>query len=154
MPIQMTVDKEKIKVLPPPDAGLKVLRLVSFKPKRNKNKDGINFNPMFEVENCPPDRNKAVFNSMSDKFHQALLDICHGLGFDMDPTTGALPGGFEGDANEPSTWQYKGPLMGKTMEAECEIDTYLGKDSLKIKSIRCKVSGCKEKHSTNLNSKK
>ena len=150
MPIQMTVDKEKIKILPPPDPGWKVLRLTGFKPKTNSKKDGVNFNPVLEIENCPPDKNKFVFNSLSNKLDAFLLDFCHGFGFELE-VGGALPGGFEGEPNDPKTWQYKGPLMGKTFEAECFTSTYNNRDSLKIKQIRCKVVGCKERHNTNWN---
>src|SRR5208283_579907 len=102
-------------------------------------------------------RKPMVFPPMSTKFATAINDIVHGFGFALE-ADGELPGQWIPDPADPENvqkYQYKGPLLGKTMEAELAITSYDGKDKNEIRQVRCAVAGCAQKypdirHSTSL----
>lgn len=84
-------------------------------------------------------------------------DICHGLGLPMedDGTSVSIPGEFDGPADKPEDWQYRGPLVGRVMRANLEKqDKYSN-----VKTIVCAISDCatrfpKVQHSKDLLKKK
>lgn len=149
MPIRMGVDPEKVKQAKVQPPGWYKLKLVGFKPKLSqKDKNSVNFNGQFEVLNSAgPDYNKFVFATMSDKMQKHVNDIVHGLGVPLEPD-GSLPGQWIFDPKEPDNVekaQYKGPLMGRTMEAELAVTTFGGNDRNEFRQIRCAVPDCTSK---------
>lgn len=165
MPVKMGVDPESIKAPQPQPAGWYKLKLTGFKPKMGKDKAGINYNGQFEVVNPatppPAGRKVMVFATMSTKFATAINDIVHGLGFALE-ADGELPGQWVPDPTDPENvekMQYKGLLLGRTMEAELAETEYNGSKRNEIRQVRCQVAGCNTKypdirHSTSLISKK
>jgi hypothetical protein len=158
-PVKMGVDPEKIKQAKVQPNGWYKLKFVGFRPKRSqKDKDSINFNGQFEVLNSAgPDFQKNVYAIMSDKMQKHINDIVHGLGFPLE-ADGSIPGTWIFDPKEPENVekaQYKGPLMGRTMEAELGTTTYQGNDRNEIRQVRCVVTDCASKypdirHQTNM----
>jgi hypothetical protein len=62
-----------------------------------------------------------------------------------------FPGNWDGPEEDPSKWQYSGPLLGQVGQAYViQADNGKGGQNNKIKFYVCKVPGCTEKHSTNL----
>ena len=71
----------------------------------------------------------------------------HGLGFPLE-SDGSLPGNWVFDPKEPENVekaQYKGPLMGRTMEAELAITSYNGNERNEFRQIRCAIHDCTSK---------
>jgi hypothetical protein len=150
MPVKMGVDPEKLKAPKPQPAGWYTLRLIGFKPKMNKKKDGVNLNGQFEIVSPKtPDCFDKVYPTMSLKMDNHIAAIVHGLGFELE-TNGDLPGKWTPSPEDPDNvekWQYSGPLLGKTMEAELAVTKYLqNPERNDIKQVRCKVQGCAQKY--------
>jgi len=163
-PVKMGVDPEKLKAPKPvPGNQWYKLKFKGFRPKLNSKKDGsMNFNAELEVVESAPDNNGSrVFMTLSTKFERALLDFTHGLGFPMN-VDGTFVGDWEFDPNDKENIekaQYKGPLLGKTMDAELVTSSYQGNEKNEVKQIKCKVEGCAIKfpdirHITNMISNK
>lgn len=160
---KMGVDPEKIKQAKVQPNGWYKLKLTGFRPKRSqKDKDSINFNGQFEVLNSAgPDFTKMVFATMSDKMQKHINDIVHGLGFTLEKD-GTFPGTWVFPPEDPENVekaQYKGPLMGRTMEAELATTSYNGNERNEIRQVRCAVPDCANKfpdirHQTNMLGKK
>lgn len=159
MPVKMGVDPEKIKQPKTQPNGWYKLKLVGFKPKKSqKDANSVNYNGQFEILNSAgPDFNKFVFATMSDKMQKHINDIVHGLGFALEKD-GSIPGDWIEDPSDSSNvekYQYKGPLMGRTMEAELSTTSYNGAERNEIRQVRCSVPDCTVKypdikHQTNM----
>lgn len=149
MPVKMGVDPNKIVQPQPVPPGWYKLKLVGFKPETNKKKDGVNYKGIFEIMNPPPpppdgsEFTKTIIDTMSNKMPRSINDISHGLGFPLEPD-GELVGQWHPDAAAPedvSKYQYRGPLLGRTMEAELAVTQY----GNKIRQVRCAVTDCATK---------
>lgn len=166
MPVKMGVDPEAVKATVPQPAGWYKLKLIGFKPKRGAtDPNGINYNGTFEIVN--PAIAKAnqgadrLFATMSIKMPKHINDIVHGLGFTLE-ADGELPGQWVPDPAKPDDvekFQYKGPLLGKMMEAELAITTFNNNERNEIRQVRCTVPDCAKKfpdikHQTNMIGKK
>lgn len=159
MPVKMGVDPEKIKQAKVQPNGWYKVKLVKFGPKKNsKDASSVNYNGQFEILNSAgPDFSKYVYDTMSDKMQKNLNDIMHGLGFALEKD-GSIPGEWHEDPADPKNvekYQYKGPLMGRTMEVELATDNYNGNERNKIRQVRCAVPDCAVKypdirHQTNM----
>jgi hypothetical protein len=128
-------------VMPP---GEYEVRFLGFKPKMNSKGDGINLNPSFEVINNVDFERRRLFDNLSTKPTVAknIAGFVHCLGVEMesDGKGGfSIPGTFDSGKPEfreddPSTWEYSGPLTGKTGKVEVTIDNYQGRDNNKIRA--------------------
>jgi hypothetical protein len=150
MPVKMGVDPEKIKQAKLQPNGWYKVKLVGFKPKKaSKDPNSINFNAQFEILNSAgPDFQKFVYATMSDKMPKHINDIVHGLGFALEKD-GSFPGSWvfpPEDADNVEKAQYKGPLMGRTMEVELATTSFNGNDRNEIRQVRCAVPDCATKH--------
>lgn len=150
MAFSMAFDKDSLsggKVIP---AGIYTVRLNGFKPRLNKNKDSVNFNAQMEVINHPEFDKSRLFETLSAKAGFTQWDFAHAFGLELeDQGNGqyALPGTWDGDPSsfkedDPSTWKYDGPLVGRDAQVEVAIDTYEGKENNKIKKYICAVPDC------------
>jgi hypothetical protein len=159
MAFQMGVDTAGFKVVP---AGLFDIRLKGFKPKLNKNKDGVNFNAQMEIMNSPEHDGVKLFDTLSTKAGFMQIEFCHAFGMEMEDLGNGLfvlPGIWDGDPStfkeeDPSTWRYVGPLLNRDAKVEVAIDTYEGKENNKIQRYFCAVKDCTYKHQDNLLRKK
>jgi len=153
MPVKMGVDPEQIKAAQPQPAGWYKLKFVGFKPKKGgKDPNSINYNGMFEILNpqTPPPTGLTarLFATMSTKMARHINDIVHGLGFSLE-ADGELPGQWVPDPSAPDDvekFQYRGPLLGKVMEAELAETEYNGNKRNEIRQVRCAVSACATKY--------
>lgn len=161
-PVKMGVDPERLKAPKPQPNGWYKLKLVGFKPKLSSKKDSVNFNASFEVLNpAGPEYTKLVYHNLNQKFDRHINDVVHGLGFMLEKD-GNLPGTWVFDPADPDNVekaQYKGPLIGRTMEAELTTTTYQGNERNEIRQVRCAVPDCTSKnpdmrHQTNMISSK
>lgn len=157
-PIKMGVDPEQVKAPKPVQSGWYKLKLTGFRPKLSKDKQSVNLNAQLEVHDGKPEENGTkVFAGLNTKFARAHADFSHGFGFPLNPD-GTLPGDWVPDPKDPENiekCQYRGPLLGKTMEAELAVTSYQGNERNEIKQIKCKIDGCHTKfpdikHLTNM----
>jgi hypothetical protein len=163
--IKMGVDPEAIKATQPQPAGWYKLKLLGFKPKKGgKDPNSVNYNAQFEILNPATQGQNAstrLYATMSTKMAKHINDIVHGLGFALEPD-GELPGQWVPDTADPNNVekvQYRGPLLGKIMEAELAETEYDGNKRNEIRQVRCTVAGCATKypdikHQTNMLGKK
>jgi hypothetical protein len=171
MPFQMAFNKEELSGAPPVPAGWYTLQLKGFRPKKSAAGDSVSLNAELAVITPEEYKDRRVFVGMNTKMAFMWADFVHATGLVMeevqnenagtDKADYTLPGVFEGaetHPDDPSKWKYLGPLTNKTMEAElAEIPsttnpvtnvTYRAKNE--IRQFKCAVSGCSDKHSTNL----
>jgi hypothetical protein len=143
-------------------AGIYTVRLFGFKPKFSKNKDSVNFNPMMKIINHPEHDGVTLFDSLNTRAGFIQNDFSHMLGMECEDLGNGqfcIPGNWDGDVtkfkeDDPSTWKYDGPLLGRDGQVEVGVDTYEGKESNKIRRYICAVEGCTMKHSEDLLRKK
>jgi hypothetical protein len=151
---KLTASKEEIKGLPLMVEGMVTVRLDGFKSQLSKNKDSVNLNPIMKVINHAEYNDRNVFENLNTKGKWVWKDFCHAFGVPLveTPTGDAeFPGDFDGPEDDPTKWQYRGPLLGQ--QAQIYIiqgDNGKGGVNNKVKYYVCKVAGCVEKHSDNL----
>lgn len=149
---KMGVDPEAIKAQVPQPDGWYKLKFLGFKPKKGaKDPNSVNYNGQFEILNPSlpgPNASTKVYPTMSTKMPKHINDIVHGLGMSLE-ADGELPGQWVPDTADPENvekMQYRGPLLGKTMEAELAVTEYNGNKRNEIRQVRCSVPSCATKH--------
>ena len=151
---KLTASKEEVKGLPPMQEGLITVRLDSFTPKLSSKKDSVNLNPVMKVINHAEYNDRLVFENLNTKGKWVWKDFCHAFGVPLvEGTNGDVefPGDFDGPEDDPTKWQYRGPLVGQQAQIYLvQSDNTKGGIANKIKYYICKVAGCTEKHSSNL----
>jgi len=151
---KLTASKEEVKGLPPMQEGLITVRLDSFTPKLSSKKDSVNLNPVMKVINHAEYNDRLVFENLNTKGKWVWKDFCHAFGVPLvEGTNGDVefPGDFDGPEDDPTKWQYRGPLVGQQAQIYLvQADNTKGGIANKIKYYICKVAGCTEKHSSNL----
>lgn len=162
MPFQMKISNDKLEgqdVIPP---QVYELKLVAFKPAAAKSGASTNLKPVFEVVSPVEFAGRKVFDTLNTGGAWMYPDFCHAFGLPMetDGKESWLPGQWDGDASkfkedDPSTWVYKGPLVGRVAKVEVAVDNYNGKDNNKVRRYFCAVADCatkfpKIKHSEDL----
>lgn len=151
----MSFTKEQLtKKLAP--GGIYDVHFAGFKPAKSKNNpDNVNLNPILKIVNSKDFTGIPVFLSLPQSEGWMIQDFVHCFGQEMDKD-GNMPGDWEFPVqNNPATWRYKGPLLGKTGKIELIETEYNGKPQLKVKQLICGVTDCKVKnpevqHSTNM----
>jgi len=151
---KLTASKEEVKGLPPMQEGLITVRLDSFTPKLSSKKDSVNLNPVMKVINHAEYNDRLVFENLNTKGKWVWKDFCHAFGVPLvEGNNGDVefPGDFDGPEDDPTKWQYRGPLVGQQAQIYLvQADNTKGGIANKIKYYICKVAGCTEKHSSNL----
>lgn len=151
---KMGVDPESIKAAKPVPADWYDLKLVNLKAKVSKTGSGnINYNGILKVVNSKADYNDSVvyFKMNGGPFQGfSVVDFCHMFGLHIE-ADGTFPGGQAAwifDPTDPenvSKAQYKGPLQGRTGNAQVGVTSYEGNESNSVIQIRCKIEKCAEK---------
>lgn len=139
--------------------GTYTVSLQGFKPKKSKDGNSVNLNPNVVVIGDPVQNGKQSNYSLNFQASTWFMikSFLHSFGVkeDVDAQGNeSIPGDFGGPAynpNDPTTWQYSGPLLGKTAKWEFAETEYQGKKSVKPKQFLCALPGCTEKHPDNLN---
>lgn len=141
---------------PVPEGWYK-LQFGGFKPEFTKAKDGINLQPILIIVQNTEYDGRRVFSGIGTKFTPGIKDLVHACGLQLEKVDGTqdtkIPGIFKGEAehpDDPSKWDYLGPMTNKVFEAEVCIREYNGKKSNRVKQYKCSVPGCTERHITNL----
>ena|ERR1019366_9335609 len=169
MAFQMGFTKEELTGAPPVPGGWYTLQFKQFKPKISSKKDSISLNAEFAIVSPSEYENRRVFAGLNTKMAWMWADFIHATGLEMeeiqDENAGTekasytIPGIFEGQKEhpeDPSQWKYLGPLTNKTFEAELAdipqqtVDGNTYKPKNEVRQFKCAVTGCTEKHSTNL----
>lgn len=159
MAFKMGFDKDSLtgKTVTP---GLYTLRLTGFKPKKNKDGDSVNFNAQMKIINSPEFDDTKMFETLSAKAGFTQWDFAHAFGMELEDMGNGqyvLPGTWDKDlakfkADDPSTWVYDGPLLGRDAQVEIANDTYEGKINNKVKRYICAVPDCDIKFPDNKHS--
>lgn len=140
--------------------GTYMVSLQGFKPKKAKPpSESVNLNPNVVVIGDPVQNGKQSNYPLNFQASTWFMvkSFIHSFGIDVEKDAQgneSIPGDFGGPAynpNDPSTWQYSGPLLGKTAKWEFAETEYNGKKSVKPKQFLCALPGCTEKHPDNLN---
>ena len=162
--------KENLTGPPPLPDSIYDLRLVKFSPKVSAKGDSYNLNAEFEITTPGTEyggRPRKVFESFNSGFGVAWMDFTHACGLEMELTGErddegneilGLPGAWaEKDKypDDPSKWEYKGPLINRGFRAELTTTEYNGRKSNHVRSYICTVPSCETvnptvRHSQNL----
>jgi hypothetical protein len=152
MPFQMKISNEKLEgqdVFPP---GEYQVKLVSFRPELSKKGDSTNLNALMVVVGHPEFANRKLFDTLNSGGAFTWPDFvhCFGLPMETDGANSWIPGSWDGDPakfkeDDPKTWVYKGPLVGRTGKVAVVVDSYNGKDNNKIDRYFCAVPDCATK---------
>lgn len=153
---RLTASKEEVKGQPAMAEGLVTIRLDGFEPKLASKKDSVNLNPTLKIINHPEHNDRRVFENLNTKAKWVWKDFCHAFGVPLlEATNGDVefPGDFDGPEDDPTKWQYRGPLTGQQAQAYLiQSDDTKGGIRNAVKYYVCRVPGCTEKHSQKLNS--
>jgi len=151
---KLTASKEEVKGLPPMQEGFVTVRLDGFGPKLSLKKDSVNLNPVMKVINHAEYNDRPVFENLNTKGKWVWKDFCHAFGVPLvEGSNGDVefPGDFDGPEDDPTKWQYRGPLVGQQAQIYLvQADNSKGGIKNAVKYYVCKVAGCVEKHSSNL----
>jgi hypothetical protein len=152
------ISKEQLEGLKNPAPGIYDFRLDGFNPKYAKEKEGkersINMRPKLVIINHPTLNGESIMTHGNTAFGVELYDMCHALGVPYEnegsdnPT---IPGDFNGPDDDPSKWQYVGPLVGQT--GKIELADKQGSDNKvrsQVKRYFCRVPGCQASHRESL----
>ena len=167
MAFQMKQSKEQIEGKEVAPNGIYTLKLVGFKPKKSKEDPAnplkprtVNLNARMEIVDNPEQEKKVVYELLNEKSFM-FADFCHAFGLPME-TDGEsywLPGEWDSapdfDADNPETWKYDGPLLGRTCQAEIAVSSFNNRENNKVRKYFCAVDDCATKfpeirHSENL----
>jgi len=156
---KMKYNQDQLQGPKPVPPGVYTVRFEGFKPKWAKLKDGqtvptsVNLNAEVTIINNPDYENRKVFASLNDQIPSFIQDFTHSFGvpFDVDVATGdpSFPGIFDADpatfkADDPSTWKYAGPLVGKTATWELGVRDYQGREQQDVRRFVCAIPNCAE----------
>jgi hypothetical protein len=165
MAFKMSFNKEELGGALPVPAGWYSVQIKNFRPKKSKDGESLSLNAELAIVNNSEYDGRRVFAGLNTKMAWMWPDFVHATGLEMEEVQDefagtekanfTIPGVFEGSdthPDEPSQWKYLGPLLNKTMEVELANippqDGYKAKNE--VRQYKCAVTGCTEKHSTNL----
>jgi len=158
MAFKMGYDKEKLSGMKPVPPGIYQVRFEQFKPKLSKDKgDGkprsLNLNAECTIINHPEFENRKVFATLNEGIPSFIQDFVHSFGVEMEDQASdnpKFPGIMDADPsifdeNNPETWKYAGPLVGKVAQWELGVKTYQGREQQSIRKFICAVPDCANK---------
>lgn len=139
--------------------GTYTVSFQGFKPKKAAKGDSTNLNAEVVVIGDPEQNGKKSTYSLNFQASTWFMikSFVHSFGIEVEKDAQdneSIPGDFSGPnykADDPTTWQYSGPLMGRTAKWEFAETEYQKKKLVKPKQFLCALPGCTEKHPDNLN---
>lgn len=134
--------------------GIYEVQFVGFKPKKSS-KGTTLLRPEMKILGNADFNGKLVFDKYSLPLNSgwAVQDFVHAFGFELDPE-GNIPGEWDfPNVDNPETWKYRGPLVGKTAKVEIVEAEYTDKsgnkkNGIQIKQYICSVPNCVAKNPT------
>lgn len=134
--------------------GIYEVQFVGFKPKKSS-KGTTLLRPEMKILGNADFNGKLVFDKYSLPLNSgwAVQDFVHAFGLELDPE-GNIPGEWDfPDEDNPETWKYRGPLVGKVAKVEIVEAEYTDKSGAKkngiaIKQYICSVPNCVAKNPT------
>jgi hypothetical protein len=151
---KLTANKDDIKGMPLLPEGMYTVRLDGFEPKKSKGGGSILLGPVMKVINDPTFNDQRVFDNINTGGKFVWVDFCHCFGVPLvEDASGNVewPGDFAGPDDDPTKWQYTGPLLGQVGQVYVVQSEYNGKPNNKVKFFVCKIGPtCTHKHSSNL----
>ena len=126
-----------------------------FSPKKSKNGQSVNLNPRLVIVGDPVQNGKEVPYSLNFQASTWFMvkNFLHMFGVKEEVDAQGnenIPGDWQQPSDDPTTWKYTGPLMGRTGKLEVVPGTYNNKQVFNVKQMLCALPGCTEKHSDNL----
>lgn len=167
----MGYSKDKLTGIKPVPPGLYYVRFEGFKPKLSKDKgDGtarsLNLNAEGTIVSHPEFDGRKVFATLNEGIPSFIQDFCHSFGVEMENQASdnpSFPGIFDAepstfDENNPETWKYAGPLVGKVAQWELGVKTYQGREQQSQRKFICAVPDCANRfpeirHATDMDKK-
>ena len=142
-------NKEELSGPKPVPPGLYTVKFEQFRPKKSKDGASINFNAEVSIVGGEYD-GKRIFAGLNTKIPSWIQDFFHSFGVPMEDQNGeepSIPGIFDVDkatfnAEDPTTWKYAGPIVGKTAQWEIDVKTYQGRDSNEPRQFICAIKDC------------
>jgi hypothetical protein len=155
---KITVSKEQISGFPVAPEGVYEVRLDSFRPAKvgakAKDQNSVNLKPALKIVNSQDFNDQFAGWENLNTGCWYLVDFAHCFGEPMIDVGGgniSLPGEFIGPDDDPSKWQYVGPLAGKVGKVYLKVGKdQNNKDCNVIDHYFCALPGCQEKHSAHL----
>jgi hypothetical protein len=134
---KITTTKEQLEGKPPLEVGIYDFRVDGFKPELTKDKQSVNLRPQLRVINHPTHNGDPIFEWLNSQAGFMHKDFCAALGLELTVNAdggATLPGEFLGPDDDPTKWQYVGPIVGRTGKLELALgDNGRGKMIPKIK---------------------
>jgi hypothetical protein len=134
--------------------GIYEVQFVSFQPKNSsKGAGSVLLCPVMKVIGQPDFNGKEVYDKYKLPLNSgwAVQDFVHCFGLELDQD-GNIPGEWDfPKQDDPTTWKYRGPLVGKVGKVEIVEAEYIKKDGTKangiaIKQYICAVPNCVQKN--------
>lgn len=155
---KITINKSDLEGKKNPGPGIYHFRLDGFDPKFAKEKPGqersVNLRPKLVIINHGSLNGESIMTYTNTSYPPELFDLCHALGVkyeNEEADNPSMPGEFQGPDDDPTKWQYIGPLAGQT--GQLEVAEAVGKDGKtrsQIKKFFCRVQGCTARHRESL----
>lgn len=150
---RMSFSKESLEQKPPVEEGLYEVRLEGFEPDYSKSRNNVNLNPTLKIVNHHKETGRQVFDNLNSAAPWIIEAFCHAFGLELVPDGNGgftMPGDFNGPEDDPSKWNYAGPLTGCVAKVFLKHNTYNNKTNAKVDQWMCQVPGCTKKHPSNL----
>jgi hypothetical protein len=150
---KITMSKESLEGPPAVPDGLYELRLEGFEPKYSKDKNSVNLRPIIKIVNHPQHAGRQIFDNLNTGAAWILEAFTHSFGLPLVPDGNggsSLAGEFLGPDDDPTKWNYVGPLSGSVGKMFLKQTEYNGKTNSKVDMYICSVPGCTQKHPSGL----
>jgi hypothetical protein len=151
MAFKMIVSAEKIEGQDVMPSGQYEVKLLGFKPSLAKT-GSINLNACMEVVNHPDYAGRKLYSSLNVGMAFMYPDFshCFGIIIEGDGKNFWLPGTWDGDVakfkeDDPTTWKYVGPLVGRIGKIEVAVTEYNGKERNDIRRYFWNTPGVESK---------
>lgn len=178
LPFRLHISKEQVEGKEQVPEGLYKVRFSRFNPQWTRQNNlqesqwiatrSINLNGEYEILEHPDYAGRMIYDTLNIGPKTplfSLIDMCHAFNCPMEFDTATEQYDIPGmdsimqspayDENKPETWDYRGPLMGKTGQVEIGHKLFNGKPQVRPRRWFCAVPDCDKayptiRHSLNL----
>lgn len=154
---KMSVSKEQVEGREVVPEGIYKVRFVKFAPKLSKadpnnpaKERSINLNAEYEIVDSTDFADRKIFELANMKSFNIQTEICHcfGVPLELDTTddTYFIPGTWDSNPNfdqdNPETYEYRGPLIGKVGVVELAVTSWNGRSRNQVRRYLCGIPTC------------